>query len=151
MSLVKKTNDQFPSFSGFFDDLFNRDVFNWGLSNYSSTNTTIPAVNIKETNDHFEVEVAAPGMRKEDFRVQLDGNTLSIYSEKQQLNKEDTNDERYTRREFSYQSFQRTFVLPKDVVDEDRIQAKYENGLLKLQIPKREEAKKKGPRLINIA
>ncbi len=151
MSLARRTTDQFPSLSGFFDDLFGRDAFNWGTNNFSTTNTTIPAVNIKETNEHFEVEVAAPGMKKEDFSVQLDGNTLTISSETQQETSEGGNDEKYSRREFSYQSFQRRFLLPKDVVDEDRIAARYENGILKLEIPKREEARKKGPRLINIA
>jgi len=141
MSLVKRNNDLFPAFSSLFDDLF---------SNFSATNTTIPAVNIRETNDNFEVEVAAPGMRKEDFKIQLDGNTLTIYSEQQQQSG-DQPGERYTRREFSYQSFQRSFVLPRDVVDEEHIQAKYESGLLKLTIPKREEARKKSPRLISIA
>lgn len=150
MSLVRKTSDPFPVLSGFFDDLFNRDVFNWGTSNFSSTNTTIPAVNIKETSDNYEVEVAAPGMTKDDFKIELDGNTLTIHSEKQQRN-DQREDERYTRREFSYQSFRRTFVLPKEVVDEERIQARYENGLLKLEIPKREEVKRKGPRMINIS
>lgn len=151
MSLARKNTETFPTLSGFFDDLFNRDVFNWGTSNFSSTNTTIPAVNIKETSDNFEVEVAAPGMRKEDFKIQLDGNTLTIYSESHHGRTDESNsDEKYTRREFSYQSFQRVFVLPKDVVDEERIEAKYESGLLKLKIPKREEAKKKAPRLINI-
>jgi HSP20 family protein len=152
MSLARRTTESFPTLSGFFDDLFNRDLFNWGTSNFSATNTTIPAVNIKETNDSFEVEVAAPGMKKEDFKIQLDGNTLTIYSENQQEQTDSSNnDQRYTRREFSYQSFQRMFVLPKDVVDEDKIEAKYVNGILMLTIPKREEAKKKGPRLINIA
>lgn len=151
MSLVRRTTDPFPSLSGFFDDLFNRDLFNWGTSNYSATNTTIPAVNIRETNDNFEVEVAAPGMKKEDFKVQLEGNTLTISSETQQETTDENTDQKYTRREFSYQSFQRTFVLPKEVVDEDRIEARYDSGLLKLTIPKREEAKKKAPRLINIA
>lgn len=133
-----------------FDDLFARDLFNWNVGNNSSTNTTIPAVNIKETNDHFEVEMAAPGMSKNDFKVELDGNTLIITSEKQQ-EKEEKENERYTQREFSYQSFQRTFQLSKDVVDMDKIQAKYENGVLNLIIPKKEEVKPKPPRMIQIS
>ncbi|WP_246197811.1 Hsp20/alpha crystallin family protein [Chitinophaga agrisoli] len=148
---MKRNNDYFPTLSGMFDDLFNRDMFNWGQSNFSSTNTTIPAVNIKETPENFEVEMAAPGMRKENFKVQLEGNTLTISAEHQQQTNNAGNDEKYTRREFSYQAFQRTFVLPKDVVDEENIQARYENGVLKLVVPKREEAKKRGPRLINIS
>jgi HSP20 family protein len=133
-----------------FDDFFNKDIFNWGLSNFSDTNTTIPGVNIKETVDNFEVEVAAPGMSKKDFKIELDGNMLTISSEKRN-EREDTEDEKYTRREFSYQSFYRTFNLPKNVVDVDKIQAKYDNGLLQLLIPKKEEAKQKPPKLIQIS
>jgi HSP20 family protein len=133
-----------------FDDFFNRDFFDWGLSNYSDTNTSIPKVNVKETKDNFEVEVAAPGMNKNDFKIQLDGNMLCISSEKSDQREEDKEDEKYSRREFSYQSFQRSFTLPKDVVDADKIEAKYENGLLHLVIPKKEEAKQKPPRQIQI-
>jgi HSP20 family protein len=138
----------FPGFPNFFDDFLGRDLFNWNQSNFSSTSTTVPAVNIRETEDNFEVEMASPGMNKKDFNIRLDGNTLTISSAKEN-NQEETK-ENYSRREFSYQSFQRTFVLPKDVVDEERISAQYENGLLKLWIPKKEEAKQKGPRLIEI-
>jgi HSP20 family protein len=133
-----------------FDDFFNRDLFNWGASNFSNTNTTIPSVNIRETNENFDVEVAAPGMNKKDFKIELDGNMLTISSERSEENR-DKEDEKYSRREFSYQSFYRTFNLPKEVVDVDKIEAKYENGLLHLIIPKKEEAKQKPPRLINIS
>jgi len=133
-----------------FDDFFNRDSFNWGNSNFSDTNTTIPAVNIKETGENYEVEVAAPGMTKKDFKVELDGNVLTISSEKS-TQQDEGEDNRYSRKEFSYQSFQRTFNLQKEVMDIEKIQAKYENGLLRLLIPKKEEAKQKPPRLIQIS
>lgn len=134
-----------------FDDFFNRDLFNWGNSNYSQSNTTVPAVNIRETSEQYEVEVAAPGMSKKDFKVELDGNMLTISSEKTQEQEENGNsEERYFRKEFSYQSFQRTFNLQKNVVDIDKIEARYENGLLKLMIPKKEEAKQKPPKQIEI-
>ena len=96
------------------------------------------------------VEMAAPGMRKEDFRVQLDGNLLTISSEKKHEH-EEKDGERYTRKEFSYQSFTRSFQLPKDVVDEDQIRAAYHDGVLQLSIPKKEEAKQKPPRMIQIS
>jgi HSP20 family protein len=131
-----------------FDDFFGRELFNWGNNNYSSTSTTMPSVNIRETNNNYEVEVAAPGMDKKDFKITLDGNMLTISSFKQHSSEE--TEDRYTRREFSYQSFQRSFQLPKDVVDQDKISARYENGLLNLSIPKKEEAKK-APKLIEIA
>jgi HSP20 family protein len=150
MSIVKRNGWLFNDTPTFFNDFFARDFWNWGLENNSSTNTTIPAINVKETNDNFEVEVAAPGMTKKDFKIELNGNMLTISSEKQNEWQENEN-EKYTRREFSYQSFQRTFQLPKDVVDEDKIQAKYENGLLHLTIPKKEHAKQRPPRMIEIA
>ena len=146
MSLTRRS-DLFPMH--LFDDFFTRDLWNWGTGNGSVTNTTVPAVNIRETNENFVVEMAAPGMTRDDFRVELDGNTLSITSEKQSR-EEQKEGERYTRREFSYQSFQRTFQLPKDVVDADKIEAKYENGVLHLVIPKKEEARQKPPRMIEI-
>ena len=150
MTIVKRNGNQQNHFPQLFDDFFNRDIFNWGLTNYSDTNTTIPAVNIKETTDSYEVEVAAPGMNKKDFTVQLEGNVLTISSEKES-NKEQSDNVRYSAREFSYQSFSRTFTLQKDVVDTENIQATYEDGVLHLVIPKREEAKQKGPRRIEIS
>lgn len=150
MNLVKRNGSLLDSLPILFDDFFRRDMFNWSNSNYSETNTTIPAVNIKETADNYEVEVAAPGMTKKDFRIELDGNMLTIVSERSNQ-KEHRDDERYFQREFSYQSFQRTFNLQKDVVDIDKIQAKYEDGLLKLLIPKKEEAKQKPPRQIQVS
>jgi HSP20 family protein len=151
MSLVKRNRPLFNSFPMLFDDFFNQDMFNWKNSNFSDTNTTIPAVNIKETPENYMVEVAAPGLTKDDFKVELDGNLLSISSEKTDDSEERGEDERYSRKEFSYQSFSRTFNLQKDVVDIEKIEAKYENGLLHLTIPKKEEAKQKPPRLIQIS
>ena len=109
----------------------------------------MPSVNIREAADKFEVEVAAPGMDKKDFKITLDGNLLTISSSKQQSSEE--TDDRYTRKEFSYQSFQRSFELPRDVVDQDKINARYENGLLHLSIPKKEGAKQKEPKMIEIS
>jgi HSP20 family protein len=150
MTLVKRNGSFLNPLPMLFDDFFNRDLFDWNNSNFSDTNTTIPAVNIKETAENYEVEVAAPGMTKDDFKVELDGNMLTISSEKRSQN-EQTGNDRYARKEFSYQSFQRSFSLQKNVVDIDKIQAKYENGLLQLLIPKKEEAKQKPPRLIQIS
>jgi HSP20 family protein len=150
MNIIKRNGNSMNQLPLLFDDFFNRDFFDWGLSNYSDTNTSIPKVNVKETKDNFEVEVAAPGMNKNDFKIQLDGNMLSISSEKSNQREEKNKDEKYSRREFSYQSFQRSFTLPKDVVDADKIEAKYENGLLHLVIPKKEETKQKPPKQIQI-
>lgn len=150
MSIFKRNGDLFPAFPNLFNDVLSRDLWNWGLSNNSNTNTSIPAVNIRETNDAFEVEMAAPGMAKDDFRIELDNNMLMISSEKQNES-EEKEGTAYTRREFSYQSFLRSFQLPKEVVDADKIEARYENGLLHLVIPKKEEAKQRPPRMIKIS
>lgn len=150
MTLTKWNSPIFPAFPRLFDDFLTRDVLDWSNSHFSRTNTTLPSVNIKETSDGFVVEMAAPGMSKEDFRIELDNEMLKISSEKQ-TEQEVKEGERYTRREFSYQSFQRSFHLPKNVVDVGKINAKYENGLLCILIPKREEAKALPPRQIAIA
>lgn len=85
MTIVKRNDNLLNHFPTLFDDFLNRDIFNWASSDYSNTNTTIPAVNIKETPENYEVEVAAPGMTKKDFKVQLEGNVLTISSEKKQM------------------------------------------------------------------
>jgi HSP20 family protein len=150
MSIIKRNNQLFPDMPTLFNDFFSRDLWNWGLDNNSTTNTTIPAVNVREDNDNFYVEVAAPGMKKEDLNVELDGTTLTIRSEKKD-EREEKEGEKYNRREFSYQSFQRVFELPAHVVDAEHIEAKYEHGLLHLTIPKKEEAKQRPPRMIRIS
>jgi HSP20 family protein len=144
MTLMKSTG--FPSL---FDDILSRDLFNWGNNHYSATRTTVPSVNIRETKDSFEVEMAAPGMEKKDFAITLDGTLLTISSQKQK--EENNGNEGYSRREFSYESFSRSFQLSKEVIKAEEIKARYENGLLLLTIPKHEHAIEKGPRLIEIA
>jgi HSP20 family protein len=147
MTLVKR-NGRSGVMPTIWDNFFTPDLFNWE-NNFANTGNSLPAVNIKETPENFLVEMAAPGMEKKDFKIELDGNALTISSEKQNES-EDKDGENYSRKEFSYQSFYRTFHLPKEVVNADKIQAKYENGLLRLEIPKREEAKQKPARLIDI-
>ena len=149
MSIVKRNDGRNYAMPSIWDDFFNRDVFNWS-SDFANSGTSMPAVNIKETTDSFNVEMAAPGMEKKDFKIELDGNTLTISSEKQDQ-REEKDGENYNRKEFNYQSFYRSFHLPKDVVDADKIKAKYDNGILMLEIPKREEAKQKPSRLIDIS
>lgn len=141
--LVKSTG--IPAMPSFFDD-FLKD---WSLSNYSDTNTTLPAVNIKENEDEFTVEVAAPGMDKEDFKINVENNVLTISSEKTVENEEEVKD-KYTRKEYSYQSFERSFNLPKNIVESDKITAKYKNGELKISIPKKEAAKPTPPKFIEV-
>lgn len=150
MTLTRRNGNLTNSFPSLFDDWFSRDLLDWNNSNFSNTGTTLPAVNVKETPETFEVEMAAPGMKKEDFKVELNNNVLTISSEQRNEHEEKEND-KYSRKEFSYQSFQRSFQLSREAVDADNIQAKYENGVLHLTIPKREEVKQKPSRLINIS
>jgi HSP20 family protein len=131
-----------------FDRFFDNDLFDWSRRNYSNTNTTLPSVNIKESNDDFEVEVAAPGFTKNDFKIELNHDLLTISSEKE-IENETKEDQRFSLREFSYQSFSRSFTLP-NTADSDKIGARYENGILRISIPKREEARPKPARQIAI-
>jgi HSP20 family protein len=117
-------------FSNFFDD----DWFN-GDNRWLAR---VPAANVQEQEDAFRIELAAPGMQKGDFRINVENGTLTVSSEEKNETKEE--EDNYTRQEFSYRSFKRSFVLP-DSVKADDIQAKYEDGVLKLTLPKKDEAK----------
>ena len=145
MSLMRFSN-QYPTL---FDRFFENDLFDWSNRNYSTTNTTLPAVNIKEDEDRFEVEIAAPGFVKKDFKIELDNDLLTISSEKE-VRDELKEKEKFTKREFSYQSFSRSFTLP-NTVHNDKISARYEGGILKVSIPKKDEAKPKPVRKIEIS
>jgi len=144
MTLVRYQN-QVPNL---FERFFNNELDNWNRNNYSEPNTTLPSVNIKENTDAFEVEVAAPGFDKSDFNIELNNDILTISSEKKEEN-EVKEDEKVTRREFSYQSFTRSFTLP-ELVEDEKIAAKYENGILSINIPKKEEAKPKPIKQIEV-
>ena len=108
----------------------------------------IAKVNIKETGDAYVVEMAVPGLKKSDFQIDLDNHVLSISTEMKEENEQ--KEDNYTRREFGYSSFKRTFTLP-DSVDDSKIDAKYEDGILNIHLPKREEAKQKPARTIKIS
>ena len=144
MSLVRFSN-HVPSV---FDRFFEGDLFDWSNRNFSMTNTTLPSVNILENTDEFNVQVAAPGFDKGDFRIELNHDVLTISSEKQ-IENESKEDEHFSKREFSYQSFTRSFTLPY-TVDSERIDATYDKGILHVNIPKKEESKPKPSRMIEI-
>ena len=133
MTLVRFSN-RIPRL---FDHFLENDLFDLSNSNFSETNTTLPAVNVKEKKDAFEIQMSAPGLKKEDFNVELNNNLLTISCEKK--DEDETKDEngKYTRREFIYQSFSRSFNLP-DTIDKEKIDAKYEDGILTLSVPKKE-------------
>ncbi len=140
MALVRFSNHLPSVFNRFFDG----DMLDWS----NDVNTTLPSVNIKETKEGFELEVAAPGFDKNDFKLELNHDVLTISSEKQTQD-EQREGEHYTRREYCYSSFKRSFVLP-DTADAEKINAEYKDGILGIIIPKKEEAKPKNRRMIEI-
>lgn len=128
----KKNNPLLPGFNDVFDSIFNDTFFT------DRTVMRVPAANISETEDHFHIELAAPGLKKEDFNINLDRNVLSISSE--QRSEHHDNQKNYSKREYSYNSFVRSFTLPESA-DDSSIEAEYADGVLKINIAKREEAK----------
>ncbi|HVV03702.1 MAG TPA: Hsp20/alpha crystallin family protein [Puia sp.] len=133
-------NDLFRPWESFFDN-------NGGSLLPAFGTISVPAANIIDNKDHYEVNLAAPGMKKEDFNIDVEGNVLTISAEKEE--KKEEKDERYSRKEFSYTSFSRSFTLP-DWVNKDKIDASYENGLLKVNLPKTDEAKKLSSKHITV-
>ena len=145
MNLVKRNNPNAAAlFPSLLEELFRPDWMG-GVQNGNTLN--VPPVNIMETETTYEVELSAPGKSKEDFNIELDENVLTISSE--QKNESKTEDGRFTRKEFSYSSFRRAFTLP-ETVNEDEIRASYDNGILRISLPKREEALPKPKRSIDI-
>ena len=137
---VMRSNSWIPSV---FNDLFDTDFM-------PKANCTAPAINVKENDKAYTVELAAPGMKKEDFNVHInDEGNLIIKMEKKQDNKEEDKSARYLRREFSYSKFEQTLLLPDDVKKED-IKARVEHGVLTVELPKQVEEKVKVSRQIEI-
>ncbi|MGC1204962.1 MAG: Hsp20/alpha crystallin family protein [Flavobacteriaceae bacterium] len=141
------SNQNFPTLSNWLDDIFNRGLPSVFTSNFN-TGITLPKVNIKENADAFMVEMAVPGLKKSDFHIDIDNQVLSISTESKEENEH--KEENYTRREFGYSSFKRTFTLPESVNDE-KINASYNEGILSILLPKKEEAKQKPARSIKIS
>jgi len=150
MTLAKLSNNWVPSFPSLVDRFFDGDLMDWNSSNFAGEQSTLPAVNVKENDNEFQIEVAAPGLKKEDFQLHLENGRLTISSEKKD-EKVEKDGEKVTRKEFSYQSFQRSFNVAEDVVNADKIAAKYNNGILHVTLPKREEAKPRPAKQIKIS
>ncbi|MBS4014323.1 MAG: Hsp20/alpha crystallin family protein [Bacteroidetes bacterium] len=129
------------------DDFFGRDLLNSVFDDH--TGISVPAVNVIENNDEFKIEVAAPGLDKNDFKIDLENNVLTISSERELKNEESDKNGKFMRREFSYSSFKRSFTMPQSI-EADKISAKHKDGVLYISIPKKEEAKQKPPRQISI-
>ena len=154
MSLVKFKRRPFGNL--ITQDFFDMDEFfdnrKWVRNMLPDTfwngKTDGPALNIKEMDDNFEIELAAPGFGKKDFNVTIDDGCLNISAEKS--SEEEEKEENYTRREFSYNSFERSLQLPEGIKEEE-IKAKYNDGILSFKLAKKEEAKKKQPKVVEIA
>lgn len=141
---MKRTN--WPSFVNgpWLSDFFDNDRF---FDSDWLKKQSVPAVNVKETDKDFEIEVAAPGLSKKDFRIAVDNGVLTISSEKKEEKEQKEKD--YTRKEFSYSSFSRSLTLPENV-NEDDVKANYEDGLLKLNIAKKVIAAPKAKKAIEV-
>lgn len=142
MTLLSKTSRFLPGFSTNLMDFFNDDL-DWGKEWALKT----PAVNISESDKAYSLELAAPGLKKDDFQITIDNQQLSISCEKRQ--EEEKKEDQYTRKEFSYQSFRRSFVLP-DSVDSDKIKASYHDGVLAVELPKKKIAVKAPKKQISV-
>lgn len=147
MSIIKRknSNNLFPSF---LDDVLGNDLLN-PSADFGNVGFNVPAANIQEQEDKFVLELAAPGKSKKDFNIELDNDVLTISSEHEDK-KEDNDGENFTRKEYSYESFTRSFTIPESV-ESNKIKANYQNGILKLDLPKREEAKTQPKRMIDIS
>ncbi len=141
MSIVKRNNLVFP---GLMNEIFKPDWFG-GMENLTSN---VPAVNIKENEKDYELELAVPGHKKDDFNIEVDKDVLTVSLEVKSEETEKT--ENYTRREFSLNSFKRAFTLPESI-DSDKIDATYVDGILKFTLPKKEEALPKPKRMIELS
>lgn len=150
MSLPRLFANDYSSIPSLIDKIFEGNLMDWNTWNFAGSNSTLPAVNVCETQDEYKIDVAAPGLDKNDFKLNYDNERLTISSERKD-EQEEKDGETITRREFRYQSFQRSFTVPGDMVDADKISAKYENGILHVNLPKREEAKPKPAREIKIS
>ena len=143
---ARLSNRLFPSVPSFLDRFFEGDLMDWNNRNFADVNSTLPAVNIRENENEYRIEVAAPGLKRNDFKLNYDNGRLTISSEKRE-----EVDEKITRHEFSYQSFQRSFSVPENIVNADKISAKYEDGILHIVLPKRDEVKPKPAKEIRIS
>jgi HSP20 family protein len=153
MSLLVRNRSLFPSLAtNIFDTgrLLDPNIFDLDLDLFDNEggSLVVPEMNIIENAKDFTVELAAPGLERKDFKVELDEDTLTISAEKEKEEKE--NGKNYRRREFSYNSFSRSFTLPENVIA-DKVDAHYENGILKLTLPKKEVSISKPAKQIKVA
>jgi HSP20 family protein len=145
MSLLPLSK-QIKRSSPMFDDFF-MPWNEWFDAGFTGRTMNVPAVNITENKKEFILSVAAPGLKKDDFMIDIDGNMLTISSEKEETSED--KDKKFTRKEYSYQSFSRSFTIP-DEINTENIEAKYEDGVLKISLPRKVEAKLPASKHISI-
>ena len=136
MSTLIKSNGLIPSMNTFFDDVLSKDLFDWSDKNFTAFGKTLPSANVKETAKDVTIEIAAPGLKKSDFKIEVKDNVLSISSERKEESEEHDKEGTYARKEFSYESFYRSFRLPS-YVDSNKIDASYKDGILHIDVTKK--------------
>lgn len=150
MQLVRRSNRRLPVYPGLFNTLFNDNFWTWTTKEgLNSGNGVVPAVNVKESDEAFDIELAVPGLKKTDFNIEVKDDVMTITAESQEK-KEEKEKDQWTRREFTFNSFKRAFYLP-DTVDAGKIKASYQDGILHIAVPKKEEAKPQPARTIKIS
>lgn len=143
MTLIRRLNNNYPVFQNWLEDYFGT------IDDSIYTNKkTVPAVNIAENDEQFKIYFAVPGLSKSDFSINLENDVLTVKSEKEQ--ERESTSTNFTRKEFNFSSFQRSFTLPESA-DGESIKAEYKDGVLQIEIPKKEEAKVKPAREIEVA
>lgn len=145
MSLIKFNKNLLPWNNGLADFMDRDDFFNDDFYNFEKS---LPAMNVKENVDDLEIELASPGFEKKDFEITLKDHVLEVSAQKE--GEEESKDKDYTRKEFNYRSFRRSLQLPNTIDESKDVKATYKNGILRLNLLKKEEAKRKVKKVISV-
>lgn len=143
MTLIRRFNNQYPNINTMFEDFFGENAYT-----QATQNRTTPAINVRENEDEYNIEVAAPGLKKDNFKVEVNNSVLTISYEDEV--KREVEEQNFTRKEFAYTNFCRSFSIPRTEVDDSKINAEYKDGILSVKLQKREEIKPKPARMISI-
>lgn len=143
MTLIRRFNNQYPNISTVFEDFFGDNAYSQAAQNRSK-----PAINVRENEDEYNIEVAAPGLKKDKFKVEVNNSVLTISYEDEVKN--EVEEQNYTRKEFAFTNFCRSFSIPRTEVDDSKIDASYKDGILTVKLQKRDEIKPKPSRMISI-
>jgi len=136
MKTLVKTDGLFPTMNNVMDDFFSTEMMEWNTRNMSNVGRTLPFVNIKETPTEYSIDLAVPGLKKEDFKIELTNHILTVSSKHEEEKVEKDSEGTYTRKEFSYNSFYRSFTLP-ETANNDKIHATYKEGILRVVVVKK--------------